>query len=274
MICGWNNFLSVLPEWMVHDIDCCGKNDLQEVRMRLNSPTELIMKGGSRWINRKTLQKDIDYCLNCASEYSPWAASTIAKGYITVRGGHRIGICGEVTYINGILTGMKTVSSLCIRIARDFPGISHCCFPIDGSVLILGGPGNGKTTLLRDLCRRISEHSTVAVVDEREELFPDGIQRGRRMDVLSGVRKHEGIEMMLRTMGPEYIAVDEITNSQDCTSVLEANGCGVRLIATAHAGSVEDYRGRKPYKPLVDQKVFQTAIILARDKTYRTERFI
>ena len=274
MICRWNDLLAVLPEWMVHDIDRYGKDDLQEVRMRLNASTELIMKGGSRWINRKVLQKDIEHCLNCACEYSPWAASTIAKGYITVKGGHRIGICGEATYINGAITGIKNVSSLCIRIARDFPGISQYCFPIEGSVLVLGGPGNGKTTLLRDLCRRISEHSTVAVVDEREELFPEGIQRGRKMDVLTGIRKYEGIEMMLRTMGPAYIAVDEITNSQDCASLLEANGCGVRLLATAHAGSLEDYRRRKPYTPLVEQKVFQTVILLSRDKSYRMEKLI
>ena len=139
-------------------------------------------------------------------------------------------------------------------------------------MLILGAPGRGKTTLLRDIARQISEKSTVAVVDERGEIFPSGFVRGDRMDVLTGVPKAGGVEMVLRTMGPEWIAVDEITAEEDCRSLLQAQGCGVRLLATAHAGSLDEFRGRPIYKALLDNHVFDYLLILHSDRSYGTER--
>ena len=139
-------------------------------------------------------------------------------------------------------------------------------------MLILGAPGRGKTTLLRDIARQISEKSTVAVVDERGEIFPSGFVRGDRMDVLTGVPKAGGVEMVLRTMGPEWIAVDEITAEEDCRALLQAQGCGVRLLATAHAGSPEEFRARPVYKALLDNHLFEYLLILHSDKSYRTER--
>lgn len=272
MICRWDSILSILPEWIVCELHRFNTELITEIRMRINAPVEIVLHSGIRYISGKVLQSDIDHCINCASSYSPWAATTINKGFLTIKGGHRIGICGEATYINGCLSGIKNYTSLCIRVAKDFPGIGKNCFPIEGSVLVLGGPGRGKTTLLRDISRQISEKFAVSVVDERGELFPTGIQRGKRMDVFTGISKNEGIEIMLRTLSPDYIVVDEITNLKDCLSLLDADGCGVMLLATAHAGSIEDFYRRKTYRPLASKHIFHTVIILQEDKSYTVER--
>ena len=272
MRCAWKELLDILPKWMITDVDALGRSSLQELRLRLDAPPELVSCDSVQRLGRQVSSEDLSYCVNAASRYSPWAAATIAQGFLTVSGGHRIGLCGEAVLKNKEITGIRKVTSLCIRVARDFPGIGSSAAGLRGSMLILGAPGRGKTTLLRDIARQISEKSTVAVVDERGEIFPSGFVRGDRMDVLTGVPKAGGVEMVLRTMGPEWIAVDEITAEEDCRSLLQAQGCGVRLLATAHAGSLDEFRGRPIYKALLDNHVFDYLLILHSDRSYGTER--
>lgn len=272
MRCAWKELLDILPRWMITDVDALGRSSLQELRLRLDAPPELVSCDSVQRLGRQVSSEDLSYCVNAASRYSPWAAATIAQGFLTVSGGHRIGLCGEAVLKNKEITGIRKVTSLCIRVARDFPGIGSSAAGLRGSMLILGAPGRGKTTLLRDIARQISEKSTVAVVDERGEIFPSGFVRGDRMDVLTGVPKAGGVEMVLRTMGPEWIAVDEITAEEDCRSLLQAQGCGVRLLATAHAGSLDEFRVRPIYKALLDNHVFDYLLILHSDKSYGTER--
>lgn len=272
MRCAWKELLDILPRWMITDVDALGRSSLQELRLRLDAPPELVSCDSVQRLGRQVSSEDLSYCVNAASRYSPWAAATIAQGFLTVSGGHRIGLCGEAVLKNKEITGIRKVTSLCIRVARDFPGIGSSAAGLRGSMLILGAPGRGKTTLLRDIARQISEKSTVAVVDERGEIFPSGFVRGDRMDVLTGVPKAGGVEMVLRTMGPEWIAVDEITAEEDCRSLLQAQGCGVRLLATAHAGSLDEFRVRPIYKALLDNHVFDYLLILHSDRSYGTER--
>lgn len=272
MMCAWNELLGILPARMRSGVDRQGRDTLQEIRLRINAPPELVLSTGSLFLQETASREDLNFCVNTASRYSPWASATASKGYITAPGGHRIGLCGTVVCQSGIVTGIQELHSLCIRVARDFPGISKDAGQITGSVLILGAPGWGKTTLLRDLCRRISEKNTVSVVDERGELYPPGFERGKRMDVLSGCPKTCGIEMLLRTMGPEYIAVDEITAREDCEAMIRASNCGVHLIATAHAASLKDYFERSVYRAAVEQKLFHTILVLRPDKSYTVER--
>lgn len=274
MKCAWQELLSFLPPWLGREADRQAKENLQEMRLRRGQPPELICGGKEIWLERSVTEEDLRFCVNTASRYSPWAAQTMAQGYLTAPGGHRIGLCGDAVVRDGQMTGMREITSLNIRVARDFPGIGAEAARRKGSILLLGPPGSGKTTLLRDMLREISKKETVAVVDERGELFPPGLPRGRRMDVLSGCSKAEGIDIVLRTMGPTTIGVDEITAAENCDALLRSGWCGVRLLATAHAASVEDLRCRPLYQPLVRSRLFEHIIVLSRDKSWRVERMV
>ena len=272
MTCAWSELISILPLWMRDAVDRQGRERLTELRLRLDGPPELVLSGESQWLIRRVTAEDLSFCINASCRYSPWTAGSEAQGYLTAPGGHRIGICGEVVLKNGRVSSYQKVTSVCIRVARDFAGLWQERRNPPGSFLILGAPGWGKTTLLRDCTRQIAQEHYVAVVDERKELFPPGFQRGKRMDVLSGCPKVLGVETVLRTMAPEYIAVDEITAAQDAQTLLQAVGCGVSLAATAHAASYAEFCRRPIYQALAEYGLFQTVIQLHRDKTYRLER--
>ena len=272
MICNLKNLLHVLPPWLSSQLEHDSIESLQELRLRLDQPPELIFPGNRQFLHQRVRQEDLTFCINTARRYSPWAAVSAADGYLTIPGGHRIGICGEAIFKNGQAAGMRTIHSLCIRIARDFPGLAERMGGISGSVLILGAPGWGKTTLLRDLIRQRAQKETVAVVDERGELFPEGFARGNQTDVLTGCPKSRGILQLLRTMGPQTIAVDEITSPQDCSAILEAFGCGVSLLATAHSGSLRQFSERPVYGSLIENRVFENVLILQEDQTSQVER--
>lgn len=271
MMCAWKELIAILPQWMRQEVDRLGKETMQELRMRINAPPELVVSRGSLWLDRPAATEDLQFCVNAASRYSPWAAETVANGYLTAPGGHRIGLCGEVVIHNGTVSGIRRLQSLCIRVARDFSGVGKGV-SVSDSLLILGAPGWGKTTLLRDIARYIAEKETVAVVDERGELFPDGFRRGKRMDVLTGCPKSLGIDRALRTMGPQWVAVDEITAEEDCEALLRAVGCGVKLLATAHASSQQDLDRRPVYRKLREMELFSQVLVLNNAKQWHLER--
>ena len=277
MMCQWDHLIGILPIWMRQDVDKYGRSSMQELRLRIGKQPMLICKERTYQLSRAISNDDLKLCINAASRYSPWASSTTASGYITCPGGHRVGICGEGIMQNGSCTGINSVSSVCIRVSRDFNGIADKLIGISGGVLIIGKPGCGKTTLLRDYVRLRSKEQCVCVVDERQEIFPRAGERicfetGCNTDVLSGVPKQQGIEMALRSMSPQIIAVDEVTSAMDCRGILQAGWCGVELAATAHASSKDELLKRPLYRPLVKTGLFQWLVILQPDKTYRLER--
>lgn len=273
MKCMQSELLSILPPRLR---GCISKETLEkvlEIRLRLGYPTNLVCPDGIQQVGTAVGPEELNFCVNAASRYSPWNAATMKMGYLTAPGGHRIGLCGEAAG-----EGLRNLSSLCIRVAKDFPGIADT-IPIRESLLLLGPPGSGKTTLLRDLIRKISREGrgSVAVVDERCEIFPISGGRpcfdpGEHTDVLSGCSKDRGIDMVLRSMGPRWIALDEITAERDCLALSQAAWCGVKLLATAHASGVSDLLARQVYAPLVQTKLFRTAVVLQTDKSYRIER--
>ncbi len=279
MKCAWQELINLLPVWMRKDVDRLGADTLQELRLRIRYKPELVRSDGSVFLDQTVTVDDLLFCVNTASRYSPWSAGTVSQGYITAPGGHRIGICGNATINNGQMSGIAAPSSLCIRVARDFYGISGVIADQTGSILILGRPGSGKTTLLRDLIRKRSDNQSgsIGVVDEKGELFPhirneSCFPTGSRTDVLSGCSKPHGIEAILRNMGPSAIAVDEITAQEDCKALLHAGWCGVDILATAHAANKKDLYRRPVYKSIVDSRLFDTLVILRTDKTWYMER--
>ncbi len=276
MNCAWNELLAVIPLWLRDPVDKQGRDSLQEIRLRLGMAPMLIKKEGRIVLEGIVDLKDLQYVINMASRYSPWTVSSVAQGYITATGGHRIGMCGDALIRNGTMAGIGNVTSVNIRVARDFPGISGNLWLRKGSILLLGPPGSGKTTLLRDLIRARSRQETVAVVDERGEIFPPGASffAGDNTDIITGCPKGKGIETLLRVMGPECIAVDEITAEEDCAALIQAGKCGVSLLATAHAASVSDLKNRPIYGKLIESKLFESVVILQMDKSWRTERMI
>lgn len=271
MKCAWQELIMILPQWLRATVDAFREAQLQEIRMRVNSPPELILPTGSKWLTNNVNESDLNYVINTASRYSPWSAATISQGFISAPGGHRIGICGESVIKDGMFSGIRTVRSLCIRIARDITGLLDKYSNTWKSTLIIGAPGWGKTTLLRDLIRILSSENSVCVVDERQELFPSGFAIGKKTDILCGCPKQQGIEIVLKTMGPQIIAVDEITSAGDCEALLQAYGCGVRLLATAHAADMHDLQCRCVYAPLMQMRIFDTFLILHPDKTFHME---
>ncbi len=277
MRCAWQAYLRMLPQWMRLQVDKLGRESLQELRLRCGQPPNLILDNGMQFLQRVTAAEDLQHIINCATQYSPWTSQTIAKGYISVAGGHRIGVCGECVVHDGVINGIRNISSLCLRVARDFEGIAARAKECRGNVLIIGRPGSGKTTLLRDLIRQKSISSCIGVVDERGELFPpEGggacFALNTAIDVLSFCPKPQGIDMLLRTMGPACIAVDEITNEADSNALLRAGWCGVGLLATAHASNRHELENRPIYRDFLDRKLFDTLIIMQPDKSWRAER--
>lgn len=279
MICQWQSYLKLIPVRIKKEVDTLGRDSLQELRLRLGQAPRMIFQ--NRWteLRTETTLDDLKYVINSASQYSPWASATVAEGFITGQGGHRIGICGKAVKHGGNITGIKDPVSLCIRVARDFPGIAGPLKSLHGSVLIIGPPGCGKTTLLRDLIRqRASQNSgSVAVVDERGELYP--FENGKcaypvdpNTDILTGCGKDEGIDMMLKTMGPVCIAVDEISSEKDCAALFKAGWSGVSLLATAHAGGMEELKKRPVYQPIMETRLFDHIVCLNRDKTWYLEK--
>ncbi len=277
----WKRLLSILPPALQEILEGEKGYGLQEIRLRMGDPPELVKKGISQWYGSKITREDISFCINAATKYSPWTSQSITKGFVTAPGGHRIGICGDCVYDGEGVKNINHISSLCVRIACEYPRLALPLYRRMESILIIGRPGSGKTTLLRDLVKGISDNQDGAVVaiDERREIFPmiDGqpvFQRGKRTDVLSGCKKSNAMDMALRTMSPTTIAMDEITDVEDCNALLNGAWCGVRLIATAHAGSRDELYERPIYQPLLQNHIFQTLVVLHSDQSWQEESLL
>lgn len=267
----------VLPEEYRNELTGEQFLDVDEIRLRVGQPLVCSGKGIEREIWPILSQRHLENVVQTACRQSVYAhTESIRKGYLTIAGGHRIGICGAGVVRDGQVSALKTPSSLNIRIARSCPGCANDLAKYhNGSILILGPPGCGKTTLLRDYIRTLSDQRryTVSVADERGELsaMVDGVPQmeiGRRTDILTGIPKQEAVMMLLRTMNPDWIALDEITAPEDVQAIAYASYCGVRLAATAHGSGVSDLRNRPLYRSLMDTSVFRYVVCMRPDRSY------
>ena len=259
-------------------------NDLQEIRLRADRPIILKLREKDLILQYNISQSELLGIMERLCENSIYAyKNQICEGFITVKGGHRVGLTGSCVIENGKITNVKYISSLNFRIARE---VKNCSTRVlreiidieNGTIynsIIVGPPGRGKTTILRDIVRILSngideikfKGKNCGIVDERGELAAmyKGVPQndvGIRTDVIENVNKNKGIHMLIRTMSPEIVACDEIGSKEDVEAIHYALYSGVKGIFTMHGKNIEDIKNNKQIYELIENREIQKVIFL------------
>ncbi len=266
--------LSELPEFQ--------EGSVEEIRIRTGRPLEIIKKGSCYFSSYQASAEDAFHILNKIGNFSMYTLEEeLRQGYITVSGGHRIGLAGKVILESGKVKAIRDVSSFNIRIAREKLGAANQLLPYvyKGKwlhTMVIGPPHAGKTTLLRDLARLVSTGEQklgikpvkTGIVDERSEIAGcvHGIPQltlGPRVDILDACPKAAGMMMMIRSMSPEVLIVDEIGKSEETSAIIEAANAGITLMMTTHGNSLAEITKRPSLIPIIEAGIFQRYITMS-----------
>ena len=272
------------------------RNKIYEIRLRVNAPLIVIYQGKEYFLTLEgeltreeakayhVQTEDLKEMLEYISGYSLYAfEEEIRQGFLTIVGGHRVGIAGKTILDGNKIKSLKYISYINLRLSHQIKGCAASILPyvIKNKrichTLIISPPRCGKTTLLRDLIRQVSNGSSyldgvcVGVVDERSEIGGSyqGIPQndlGIRTDILDCCPKAEGMMMLIRSMSPEVVAVDELGDYEDIHAIESVIHCGCRLFATVHGSSIEDIKRKPLLQRLMQEKIFERYIILHYEK--------
>ncbi|NLY78205.1 MAG: stage III sporulation protein AA [Tissierellia bacterium] len=292
-------YISLEISQVLKKIPLIYKESVEEIRLRNGLPINIYSMNSDYFVaedgsitkdkhrGKLVTKEDIIKTFQLISNYSVYAfEEEIKNGFITLKGGHRVGIGGKVLYGKNGVEKIKNISSLNIRIAREKIGVSNKLmkYIIEYpntiyNTLIVSPPKCGKTTILRDMIRNLSNGLTdynfmglkIGVIDERSELagMYNGVAQhdlGPRVDVLDGCSKKDGTIMLLRAMSPDVIVMDEIGGIDDVAAIHEIIKAGVKIIATVHGSSIEDLRTRRSLNILINDMIFKRYIVLDNSK--------
>lgn len=269
-------FTHCLPKAAARPLNALPDGSLREIRVRAGQSIRLSTRQGETICPCEPTPQQVAQMAEALCEHALYArAEEQRSGFVTLRGGHRMGLCGRVICQGQSIRALRDISSFCIRIAGQWRGAA------DGligqltdengfcrSTLIVGLPGMGKTTLLRDSLRRLSEAGRrVCVVDERSEIAAmcDGLPQlevGPCTDVLDGCGKEAGLRWLLRSLSPEVLVTDELSDTLDAQAALEAIRSGVSMLATVHGRDLDSVCGRNTLYPLVRNRAFERYAVL------------
>lgn len=269
---------AILPEKVQTALSHLPLAEVYELRLRANAPVVACIDGRNFILKTvSATSADLENIIHKAAEYAIYAVlDQMVKGFLTIRGGVRIGIAGELVMQHGQVVAVKHLSSLCIRIPHAVKNCASAILPyVFGltrpvSTLVVAPPGAGKTTLLRDLAWQISQkypHLNTLILDERGELAAcyqgeKQLDVGQNSDVITGGTKAYGFENGLRSLRPDVIITDEIATADDVMMLQRAVRSGVTVIASIHAGSLQEVREKPDLSAFIAQGVFERYVVL------------